>query len=118
MDVDNTPHSLLWMKVPPHGSPSPRPPLHPSSSSLHLNIIDAIKLIKFRSWCKSDLTTIDFDSIDVHGDKDLLTSFDSDILFVLSPLSMRIPSTYDHSICSMDKMCDGHPWCTTKNTNI
>jgi hypothetical protein len=34
----------------------------------------------------------------------------------LWPLKLQI--SYGRSMDGMDKMCDGHPWCTTKTTNI
>ena len=118
IDVNNTPCSLPLMKLPPHGSPSPCPPLHPSSSSLRLNIVDALQLTKSRIRSKSELITIDFDNINVCDVKYLPTSFDGDIFFVLAPLSMGVSNVYGHAIYNMDKMCDGHPWCTTKITKI
>ena len=65
---------------------------------------------------KSVLTTIDFDNIDVHDVKYLSPSFDGDVLFVLPPLSMGVPSAmpYGCAMDGMDKMCDDHLWCTTK----
>ena len=57
------------MKLPHHGSPSPRPPLHPSSFSLGLSIVDVLKLTKSRRSSKSYLTPIDFDNINVHDIK-------------------------------------------------
>ena len=80
IDIDNTPCSLLFMKLPPHGSPS-HPPLHPSSSSLCLNIVDALKLTKSRRRSKLDNTKIDFDNIDVRDVKYLPSSFDDDVLY-------------------------------------
>jgi hypothetical protein len=37
-----------------------------------------------------------------------------DVLFFLPPVALKAPSTYGRSMDGMDKMCDGHPWCTTK----
>lgn len=31
---------------------------------------------------------------------------------------MGVSSMYGQSMDGMDKMCDGHLWCTTKSTNI
>ena len=45
-DVHNTPRSPLYMKLPHHGSPSSRPPVHPSSSSLCINIVDCFEIDK------------------------------------------------------------------------
>lgn len=67
---------------------------------------------------KYDLPTIDFDNIDVHDVKYLPLSFDADVLFVLSLVSMNAYNAYGCSMGNMDKMCDNHPWCTTKPTNI
>jgi hypothetical protein len=39
-------------------------------------------------------------------------------LFLLPPVALKAPTTYGRSMDGMDKMCDGHPWCTTKTTNI
>lgn len=46
------------------------------SSCFGLNIVEALKLAKSRKWSKFNLTTIDFDCIDVRDDKYLLPSFD------------------------------------------
>ena len=67
---------------------------------------------------KSDLTAIDFDTIDVCNVKYLPPSFDGDVIFILPPIAVDVSSTNGHSMDDMDKMCDGHPWCTTKITNI
>ena len=44
--------------------------------------------------------------------------FAGDIIFILPPINVDVSSMYGCSIDGMDKMCDGHPWCTTKITNI
>ena len=118
VDVDRTPHSSLYIKLVCHGSSSQRPPLHPHSSSSCFNIVDALKMTKSKRRSKYDLTTIDFDTIDVCEIKYLLPSFDGDVIFILSPINVDISSTYMRSMDGMNKMCDGHPWCTTKTTNI
>ena len=82
MDVDKTPSSPLYMRLARHGTPSQRPPLHPLASSSNLNIVEALKLTKSKKRSKFDLTTIDFDNIDVRDVKYLPPSFDGDI-FVL-----------------------------------
>ena len=46
------------------------------------------------------------------------TSFHDDVLFVLFLVSTDDPSAYGCSMDVMYKMCDGHPWCTTKVRNI
>ena len=94
--------------------PSQRPPLHPSPSS----IVDTLKLTKSKKRSKSNPASIDFDNIDVHDVKYLPSSFDGEILLILPPVPFGVPSTYSRSMDGMDKMCDGHPWCTTKTTNI
>jgi hypothetical protein len=33
-------------------------------------------------------------------------------------VAFKVPSTYGRSMDDIDKMCDGHPWSTTKTTNI
>jgi hypothetical protein len=104
--------------VVPQILPSQRPPLHPSPSSTWLTMVDALKLTKSRKKSKSDLASIDFDSIDVRDVKYLPSSFNGDVLFLLPPVALKIPSTYSRSMDGMDKMYDGHPWCTTKITNI
>lgn len=118
IDVDNFPCNLPRTKLPPHGSPSLRLPLYISSFVLHLSIIDALKLTKSRRRSKSDLMTIDFDSIDLHDIKLLPPSFDCDVLFVLSSLFIGFSSAYGCSMDSIDKMCEGHHWCATKIINI
>ena len=108
----------LSIKFACRDTPSQRPPLHPSSSSIGLTIIDALKFTKSRKRSKSDLASIDFENIVVRNVKYLPSSFDGDILFVLPPVPLGVPSAYGRSMDGMDKMCDGHPWCTTKTTNI
>jgi hypothetical protein len=118
MDLPKSPYSPLYVKMAHHGSVSQRPPLHNFSSSVSMNIVDALKQTKSRKRSKSDLASIDFDSIEVRDVKYLPSSFDGDILFVLPPVPFGVPSAYGRSMDGMDKMCDGHPWCTTKTTNI
>ena len=45
-------------------------------------------------------------------------SFDGDVIFILPPINVDVSSTYGRSMDCMDKMCNGHPWCTIKTTNI
>ena len=59
-------------------TPSQRPPLHPSPSSIGLTIVDALQVTKSRKRSKSDLAFIDFDNIDIHDVKYLPSSFDGD----------------------------------------
>jgi hypothetical protein len=75
-------------------------------------------MTKFRRRSKSNLTTIDFDNTDIHDVKYLPPFFDGDVIFILPPIAMDDSSTYGRSMNAMDKVCDGHPWCTTKTTNI
>ena len=97
---------------------SQRPPLHPSSSSIGLTIVDALKFTKSRKMSKLDLAFIDFNNIDVRDVKYLPSFFYCDVIFVLPLVALGVPNTYGHSTDSMDKMCNGRPWCTTKTTNI
>ena len=108
-NVHKIPCSPLCMRLTRHGPHFPCPSLHPSSSSLGLKIVNALKLIKYKRRSKFDLTTIDFDSIDVLDVKYLPPSFDGDILFVLPLVSMNVPNVYSHSTDGIDKMYDGHP---------
>ena len=66
-------------------------------------------MTKFKRNFKSDLTTIDFDSIDVRDVKYLPPSFDDDIIFILPPINMNVFSSYGHFMDNMNKMFDGHP---------
>lgn len=51
--------------------------------------------------------------------KYLSPSFDGDVLFVLSLVSMGVLSAYGCSIDGINmSMCDNRPLCTTKTTNI
>ena len=118
VDVDKTLHNSSYMKLVCLSSSSQRPPLHHSSSSSGFNIVDALKMTKSRRRSKSDLTAIDYDSIDVRDVKYLPPSFDGDVIFISPPINVDESSTYGRSMDDMDKICDGHPWCTTKITNI
>lgn len=44
--------------------------------------------------------------------------FDDDVLFVMPPMALGVPNAYGCSMDGMDKMCNGHPWCTAKTINI
>jgi hypothetical protein len=46
-------------------------------------MVDALKVTKSRKRSKSDLASIDFDSIDVQDVKYLPSSFNGDVLFLL-----------------------------------
>jgi hypothetical protein len=106
--VAKSPCSLMYKKVVIQISPSQRPPLHPSPSSIWLTMVDALKLIKSKKRLKSDLASIDFDSIDVSEVKYLPFSFNGDVLLLLSPVTLKTSSTYGRSMGGIDKMCDGH----------
>ena len=67
---------------------------------------------------KSDLTAIDFDSIDVRDVKYLPSSFDGDVILNLPPINVDVFSTDGRSIVDMDKICNRQLWCTTNTTNI
>jgi hypothetical protein len=116
--VAKSPCGLMYKKVVSQISPSQRPPLHPSPSSTGLTVVDALKLTKSRKKSKLYLASIDFDTIDVREVKYLSSSFNGDILFLLPPMTLKVPSPYGRSMDGMDEMCDGNPWCTTKTTNI
>ena len=118
MDVDKTPHNSSYIKFVCHESPSQRPHLDHFSSSHGFNIVDVSKLTKPREMSDFNLTTINFDSIDICDVKYLPPSFNDDVLFILPPINMGIPSTYGCSMDDIDKMCDKYPWCITKIINI
>lgn len=69
-------------------------------------------------WLKSDLTTIDFDGIDVREVNYLRPSYDGDVFFLSPLVLMGILGPYGYSMNDMDKMCVGRPWCARKITNI
>ena len=70
------------MKLLRHGVLSQRPPLHHSSSSSSFNIVDTLKMTKSRRRSRSNLTAIDFDSIDVR-----MSSTSHHLLMVMLSLS-------------------------------
>ena len=73
----------------------------------------------FRKRSKSNLSIINFDNIDVRDVKYLPPFFDGDVLFILPPINMSVPSMYELSMDSIYKMCGRHPWCICKaQTNI
>lgn len=63
-------------------------------------------MTKSRRRSKSDVTTIDFDNIDIHDVKYLPPNFDGDVLFNLLLMNMGVYSTYSCSMDDIDKMCD------------
>lgn len=75
---------------------------------------------KCRKCSKFDLAYVDLDSIDVRDVKYHPPSFDSNVIFVLSPfkIKFRVRPTYGCGMDGMDKLHDGHPWCMAKTTNI
>ena len=111
--VAKSPCGRMYKRVVPQISSSQRPPLHPSPSSIGLTMVDALKLTKSRKRSKSDLASIDFDSIDVCDVNYLTSSLNGDVLFLLPPVTLNAPSTYGRSMDGMDKMCDG----VTKSTS-
>ena len=83
------------------------------------HFVDTLKLTKSRHMSKFDhVIIIDFDSIDVCDVKYLPPSFDNVRLFVLHHVAMGFPNAFGQFMNGMDKMCDIHPWYTTKTTNI
>lgn len=83
VNVDKSPCNPLYMRLIRQGSPSQCPPLHLGSSSLGLNVVEALKLTKYRRQFESNTTTIDFNSACVCDVKCLPPSFSNDGLFVL-----------------------------------
>lgn len=105
------------MRLTRQGIPSQSPPLHSRSSSLSLNIMEALKLTKSMKSLNMILqllisTTLMFMRLSI------TIIFDNDVLFLLAFMAMGVPSAYGRSMDDMDKMCDEHPWCTTMTTNI
>ena len=111
-------YNPLYKKFVCHNTPFQHRSLYPTPAFIGLTIIDALKFTKYRKMSKSDLTAIDFENIVVRKVKYLPFSFNGDILFVLPLVPLGVSSAYGRSMDGMDKMCDGHPWCTTKTTNI
>ena len=107
--------SSLYRKFVCHDTPSQLLSLHPSSSSIGLI---TIKFTKYRKSSKSYLIATNFENIIVRDVKFLPSSFNGDMLFVLPLMPLGVLSAYGRSRDGMDKMCDGHLWCTTKTTNI
>jgi hypothetical protein len=81
-------------------------------------MVDALKLTKSRKKSKSDLVFIDFDSIDVRDVKYLPSFFNGDVLFALPLLHLKFQIRMTVQLDDMNKMYDGHHWCTTKTINI
>lgn len=73
------------MKLAYHRSSSQRPPLHISSSSLDLNIVNALELAKCKRRSKFDHTKIDSDNIVVHDVKYLPSYFNDDVFVNVAP---------------------------------
>ena len=119
MDTDKTP---LQSHV--HEIDSSRdfiPTSTPSSSFIviRLNIVEALKVTKsIKKRSNFELIIVDFNNNYIHEVKYLPSSFDNNVLFVLLLVAMGVPSAYEHSMDGINKMCNGHPWCTTKTTNI
>lgn len=62
VNADKSPCNPLYMRLIRQGSPSQRSPLHLGSSSLGLDVVEALKLTKCRRQSESNITTIDFNS--------------------------------------------------------
>ena len=110
--------SFLYKKFVCHNMPSQHSPLHPLSTPKGLSIIDTFKFTKYRKKSRSDITVVGFKNIFLHKVKYLPFSFNGDNLFVLFHVPFGVPSAYGRSMDGMDKMCNGHPWCTTKTMKI
>ena len=82
MDLPKSLYNLLYMRVAHHGSPSQHSPLHHFSSLVGMNIVDVLKQTKSRKISKSDLASINFDSIEVRDVKYLPSSFDGDFFCI------------------------------------
>ena len=67
---------------------------------------------------KIDIVSIDSDNIEVQDIKYIPSSFNNDILFVLPPVALGLRNAHVCLMNDLNKICDGHPWCTTKITNI
>lgn len=44
--------------------------------------------------------------------------FNGDVVFVFPPINWGVLDAYGRAMNDMDKMYDGHVWCTIKRTNI
>ena len=79
---------------------------------------NALRLTKFNRTFNYDLATTDFDNKDFHEVNHLPPFYNDDFMFVLPLVVSSVPSAYGRFMDDMDKMCNEHPWCTTKTTNI
>ena len=59
-----------------------------------MTIVEALKLTKFKKRSRCNLANIKFDTIEIRDVKNLPTSFDGDILFVLPHIALGVPSAY------------------------
>lgn len=107
VDIDRTPYTPLYMRLAWQRTPPQHPPLHHFSSSSSLNIVEALKVTNSKKRIKYDLTIIDFNNIDLCDVKHLPPSFDGDILFVLPPMAIWVPSAYGHFMDGITRCATG-----------
>lgn len=96
---------------------SGHPPIHPNSRKSR-SILFAIRNTASRKGSRSELSRIDFDSIDHEQVKYLPPTYDGEKIFELPPLPEGIPTQFGGSMDGMSKQYDGHTWCKTITTNI
>ena len=68
------------------------PPLYPHHSSTGFKVVIALKQKIYRKILKSDIASIEFDSMKVQYVKYLLFSYDNDVLFVSTPMPIGVQS--------------------------
>lgn len=92
----------MYMRL-THQGTSLRPSLTPFSFLNRFEYCWCIELIMSMRRSKSDLTLIDFDSIEVQDVKSLPTYLNVDIVFVLSLVTFWVLDAYAHLIDDIDK---------------
>ena len=94
-----------------------RPPIHPASKK-NRSIMFSIRMTASRRGSRSELSKIDFDTIEHEQVKYLPPVYDGDKIFELPPVPEGVPNPFGGGMDGMSKQYDGHTWCKTMTTNI
>jgi hypothetical protein len=68
-----------------------------------MNIIEALKIKFSMKWSKFNVSTIDYNRIQIQKIKYLPISFDSDIIFFLLPLPVKVSPAHSHGMDGIEK---------------
>lgn len=68
-----------------------------------MNVIEALKITFSIKWSKFNISTIDYNRIQIQKIKYLPINFDSNIIFFLLPLLVKVSTAYGHGMDGIEK---------------